>query len=132
MRNGKRGRYTLEFKQEAVRLVESGRSIAAAALVGRRLTNVENRLALQMLRTNLFTHRTSPLSRPDEPSCRDVRSASEPTSGASAGRLPLLTAAAAPEEQTALPAGPSIETISTSAPPKPLDRCCSRIKLDST
>ena len=24
MRNGKRGRYTLEFKQEAVRLVESG------------------------------------------------------------------------------------------------------------
>ncbi len=31
MRNGKRGRYTLEFKQEAVRLVESGESIAAAA-----------------------------------------------------------------------------------------------------
>jgi transposase len=31
MRNGKRGRYTLEFKQEAVRLVESGQSIAAAA-----------------------------------------------------------------------------------------------------
>ena len=28
MRNGKRGRYTLEFKQEAVRLVESGQSIA--------------------------------------------------------------------------------------------------------
>jgi transposase len=31
MRNGKRGRYTLEFKREAVRLVESGQSIAAAA-----------------------------------------------------------------------------------------------------
>ena len=31
MRNGKRGRYTLEFKQEAVRLVESGQSIAEAA-----------------------------------------------------------------------------------------------------
>ena len=31
MRNGKRGRYTLEFKQEAVRLVESGQSMAAAA-----------------------------------------------------------------------------------------------------
>ncbi len=31
MRNGKRGRYTLEFKLEAVRLVESGQSIAAAA-----------------------------------------------------------------------------------------------------
>jgi transposase len=31
MRNGKRGRYTLEFKQEAVRLVESGQGIAAAA-----------------------------------------------------------------------------------------------------
>src|ERR1035441_7927018 len=31
MRNGKRGRYTLEFKQEAVRLVESGQSLAAAA-----------------------------------------------------------------------------------------------------
>jgi transposase len=31
MRNGKRGRYTLEFKQEAVRLVESGLSIAEAA-----------------------------------------------------------------------------------------------------
>jgi transposase len=30
MRNGKRGRYTLEFKQEAVRLVESGQGIAAA------------------------------------------------------------------------------------------------------
>ena len=31
MRNAKRARYTLEFKQEAVRLVESGHSIAAAA-----------------------------------------------------------------------------------------------------
>jgi transposase len=31
MRKGKRGRYTLEFKQEAVRLVESGLSIAEAA-----------------------------------------------------------------------------------------------------
>jgi transposase len=31
MRNGQRGRYTLEFKKEAVRLVESGLSIAAAA-----------------------------------------------------------------------------------------------------
>ncbi len=31
MTNGKRARYTLEYKQEAVRLVESGRSIAAAA-----------------------------------------------------------------------------------------------------
>ena len=31
MRNGKRARYTLAFKQEAVRLVESGQSIAAAA-----------------------------------------------------------------------------------------------------
>ena len=31
MRDGKRARYTLEFKQEAVRLVESGQSIAEAA-----------------------------------------------------------------------------------------------------
>ena len=31
MRNGKRGRYTLEFKQEAVRLVESGQTLAAAS-----------------------------------------------------------------------------------------------------
>ena len=31
MRDAKRARYTLEFKQEAVRLVESGQSIAAAA-----------------------------------------------------------------------------------------------------
>ena len=31
MRNGKRGRYTLEFKQEAVRLVESGQTLAEAA-----------------------------------------------------------------------------------------------------
>jgi transposase len=31
MRNGKRGRYTLEFKLEAVRLVESGQNIAEAA-----------------------------------------------------------------------------------------------------
>ncbi len=31
MTRGKRGRYTLEYKQEAVRLVESGQSIAAAA-----------------------------------------------------------------------------------------------------
>ena len=31
MRNGKRGRYTLEFKHEAARLVESGQSQAAAA-----------------------------------------------------------------------------------------------------
>lgn len=28
MRNGKRGRYTLGFKQEAVRLLQSGQSIA--------------------------------------------------------------------------------------------------------
>jgi len=31
MRNGKRGRYRLEFKQEAVRVVESGQSLAEAA-----------------------------------------------------------------------------------------------------
>jgi transposase len=31
MTRSKRARYTLEFKQEAVRLVESGQSIAAAA-----------------------------------------------------------------------------------------------------
>jgi transposase len=31
MTRAKRARYTLEFKQEAVRLVESGPSIAAAA-----------------------------------------------------------------------------------------------------
>jgi transposase len=31
MRNGKRGRFTLEFKLEAVRLVESGQTVAAAA-----------------------------------------------------------------------------------------------------
>jgi transposase len=31
MRNGKRGRYTLEFKQEAARLVELGQSQAAVA-----------------------------------------------------------------------------------------------------
>ena len=31
MRKGTRGRYTLEFKQEAVRLVESGQAMAAAA-----------------------------------------------------------------------------------------------------
>jgi transposase len=31
MSYGKRGRYTLEFKQEAVRLVESGQSVAEAA-----------------------------------------------------------------------------------------------------
>jgi transposase len=31
MRKGSRGRYTLEFKQEAVRLVESGQTMAAAA-----------------------------------------------------------------------------------------------------
>jgi transposase len=32
MGKGARGRYTLEFKQEAVRLVESGQTMAAAAL----------------------------------------------------------------------------------------------------
>jgi transposase len=42
MRNGKRGRYTLEFEQEAVRLVESGKSIAEAA---RSLGVVEQTLA---------------------------------------------------------------------------------------
>lgn len=31
MSHGKRGRYTLEFKQEAVRLAESGQSVAEAA-----------------------------------------------------------------------------------------------------
>ena len=31
MMKSKRGRYTLEFKQEAVRLVESGQTMAAAA-----------------------------------------------------------------------------------------------------
>jgi transposase len=31
MTQAKRGRYTLEFKQEAVRLVESGQPMAAAA-----------------------------------------------------------------------------------------------------
>ena len=34
MRKSTRGRYTLEFKQEAVRLVESGQSQAAAARLG--------------------------------------------------------------------------------------------------
>jgi len=34
MRNGKRGRYTLEFKQEAARLVESGQSQAASRSLG--------------------------------------------------------------------------------------------------
>ena len=42
MRNGKRGRYTLEFKLEAVRLVESGQSIAE---VSRSLGVVEQTLA---------------------------------------------------------------------------------------
>jgi transposase len=42
MRNGKRGRYTLEFKREAVRLVESGQSIAAAT---RSLGVVEQKLS---------------------------------------------------------------------------------------
>lgn len=42
MRKGKRGRYTLEFKLEAVRLVESGQSIAEAA---RNLGVVEQTLA---------------------------------------------------------------------------------------
>jgi transposase len=42
MRNGKRGRYTLEFKQEAVRLVESGQSVAEAA---RSLGVIEQTLA---------------------------------------------------------------------------------------
>jgi transposase len=40
MSNGKRGQYTLEFNQEAVRLVESGHRIAKAA---RRLEVVEQR-----------------------------------------------------------------------------------------
>jgi transposase len=31
MRNGKRGRYTLEFKQEAVRMAESSATLAEAA-----------------------------------------------------------------------------------------------------
>lgn len=43
MRNGKRGRYTLDFKQETVRPVESGQSIAEAArtlaVVGQTLSN---------------------------------------------------------------------------------------------
>lgn len=42
MRNGKRGRYRLEFKLEAVRLVESGQTMAAAA---RSLGVVEQTLA---------------------------------------------------------------------------------------
>ena len=42
MRNGKRGRYTLEFKLEGVRLVESGQSIAEA---GRSLGVVEQTLS---------------------------------------------------------------------------------------
>ena len=42
MRNGKRGRYTLEFKLEAIRLVESGQSIAEAS---RSLGVVEQTLA---------------------------------------------------------------------------------------
>ena len=42
MRSGKRGRYTLEFKLEAVRLVESGQSIAEAS---RSLGVVEQTLA---------------------------------------------------------------------------------------
>ena len=41
MTKSKRGRYTLEFKQEAVRLVESGQSQAA---VGRSLSVVEQTL----------------------------------------------------------------------------------------
>ena len=41
MRHGKRGRYTLEFKQEGVRLVDSGQRLAVAA---RRLGVVEQTL----------------------------------------------------------------------------------------
>ena len=43
LRNGKRGRYTLEFKQEAVRLVESGQSIAETARWHRRNRHYEDR-----------------------------------------------------------------------------------------
>jgi len=42
LRNGKRGRYTLEFKLESVRLVESGQCIAEAS---RSLGVVEQTLA---------------------------------------------------------------------------------------
>jgi transposase-like protein len=64
MRNGKRGRYTLEFKQEAVRLVESGQTLAAAArslgvnagcsfiLKRRRLSTVRMMIGEETLRTN--------------------------------------------------------------------------------
>jgi hypothetical protein len=48
MRNGKRGRYTVEFKLEAVRLVESGQSIGEAArslgVVEQTLSNVQCRV----------------------------------------------------------------------------------------
>jgi len=40
-----RARYTLEFKQEAVRLVESGQSTAAAAHIGRGRTDLVQRSA---------------------------------------------------------------------------------------
>jgi len=43
MTKSKRGRYTLEFKQEAVRLVASGQTMAAAA---RSLGVVEQTLAI--------------------------------------------------------------------------------------
>src|ERR1035437_7160389 len=53
MRNGNRGRYTLEFKQEAARLVESGPSRAAAArslgVVEQTLGNWVGKLRVQRL-----------------------------------------------------------------------------------
>lgn len=72
-------------------------------LIWRRLTNVKNRLAFQMLCANLLTHRPPPFARGDEDPSRGVRSSSGSTGEASADRLPAAPAAVASSEQIARP-----------------------------
>ncbi len=65
MRKTAKARYTLEFKQEAVRLVEGGQSIAAAArtlgMVDQTLTTGSRRSAKANSRVVLPAKETSPI-----------------------------------------------------------------------
>jgi transposase len=74
MTKATRGRYTLEFKQEAVRLVESGQTMAA---VSRSLGVVEQTLYNWVKAHRAGTLKGAGSSSTEEPSARNVEEAAE-------------------------------------------------------
>src|SRR5271156_3956165 len=102
-------------------------------LVGRRLANIKNGLALQMLGADLLTHRPPPVVRRcTETASIDARSASGPTGGPFSDVFPLAPAAVLSGGGTARLDGIWIVIVCASASPELLERCCASIVADST